>query len=825
MDMRITAKNKFRTLVILLLILAVTVSTALWSVLRTRDGTREAYADTQAADIAATINGAKPWGDVSSVTVGNGAGDNGVVVTIGESDAVDENGIVLKEIVLKTGARAVVNETLPSAQHELEGKEVYSLVVFDVPVTVQSEAKLTLNADVVFRAGVTVYGTLEINGMAFNQKRDGDYENNGVMTVSNTLNNYSEIKSEGVIVNGSLNNDGERNGTITVSDGSALTVNAGGALFLKADNSNALGVEGTINNGGSVIYQRAATVNFLLGENSKTAIPATFISSLSLSGDDDGRYVFYPEKPDTGEGTALPAGDGTALTLLNGGTRNWSGVTLLSFGRTTLKNSENNVSYTFTNVNLGGGASGDFTQGANELIFDGGAKWTTKGSSSDGYDLHFLVGSDSSTRAEYYNDGRDGRYSASALVRVGGTLNMHGGVKITRHETRAGNGVGGGVNVPSGATLNMFGGEISYNAVTQCNNNGAGAGVYGYFAEINISGGKITRNANATYSDGSADGAGLALDASSLTMSGGEISWNCGAVGGTDAGADGGGIIARSEDDNPADAENASTLTASSVTLSGGSISNNWTGGFGGGILLWQSHLTMTGGEIAKNGASFGGGIGMTSGKRHTGDDSTSKAGYARISGGTISGNYAFYNKWNTQKPQGGYGGGICVGSNINEGDNYKLYSFVEFSGEALVTDNRAIYGGGLAVYTTKSADSNTITMSGGTITGNTAENGNGVYVFSTSDGINPNGIEKPMLTVSGAASIDTSNDISFNYDREASKKATYNVRVVDATQLGNRESGAIAEKVNTPVWNKRDNIYNVYFINNHTNSANEFYT
>ena len=48
MDMRITAKNKFRTLVILLLILAVTVSTELWSVLRTRDGTREAYADTLA---------------------------------------------------------------------------------------------------------------------------------------------------------------------------------------------------------------------------------------------------------------------------------------------------------------------------------------------------------------------------------------------------------------------------------------------------------------------------------------------------------------------------------------------------------------------------------------------------------------------------------------------------------------------------------------------------------------------------------------------------------------------------------------------------------
>ena len=306
MDMRITAKNKFRTLVILLLILAVTVSAALWSVLRTRDGTREAYADTQAADIAATINGAKPWGDVSSVTVGNGDGDNGVVVTIGESDAVDENGIVLKEIVLKTGAQAVVNETLPSAQHELEGTDelqgkevVYSLVVFDVPVTVQSEAKLTLNADVVFRAGVTVYGTLEINGMAFNQKGKGTHENNGVMTVSNTLNNYSEIKSEGVIVNGSLNNDGERNGKITVSDGSALTVNAGGALFLKAAADNALGVSGTITNKGSVIYDNAAD-NAANKPDVTDAQKAAFISEID-SVKDKGTYVFYPEKPNTGE--------------------------------------------------------------------------------------------------------------------------------------------------------------------------------------------------------------------------------------------------------------------------------------------------------------------------------------------------------------------------------------------------------------------------------------------------------------------------------------------------------------------------------------------
>lgn len=753
MDMRITAKNKFRTLVILLLILAVTVSTALWSVLRTRDGAREAYADTSAAAIVGAINNAEPWGSVSFVTVGNGAGDNGVVVTVGSSEVADEDEIVLKEIVLKTGAQAVVNETLPSAQNELEGSAEYSLVVFDVPVTVQSEAKLTLNADVVFRAGVTVYGTLEINGMAFNQKGDGDYENNGVMTVSNTLNNYSEIKSEGVIVNGSLNNDGERNGKITVSDGSALTVNAGGALFLKAATDNALGVSGTITNKGSVIYQRATTVNFSLGENSKAAIPATFISSLSLSGDDNGRYVFYPEKPDTGEGTALPADDGTAFTLLNGNSSratDWSGVTLLSFGRTTLKNNANNVYYTFTNVNLGGGASGDFTQGANELIFDGGAKWTTKGSSN--YQLRFLIGDDASENSVskyYHNTGK--HTSGYPLVTVSGTANyMYDGVKIMRNESRSGESVGGGMKINSDAVVYMYGGEISYNAVTQCLNNSAGGGIYiAERGKIEIGGGKITRNALADYggevnSQRSADGAGIATNGGTIVMSGGEISFNNGTTGhSAEEGSDGGGIIGR---------------VGATIEMSGGSISNNRTGGFGGAMLLYDgSKLTMTGGSVSGNYAAYGGGVNMTQNSS------------VDVSGGDFSYNVAYVNEATNR---GGYGGAICVGA-----AGYLTGLTATFSGTASVAYNHAVYGGGLAVYTTKSADSNMLIMKGGTITGNTADNGNGVYIFSTSDGINPSGIEKPMLSVSGTASIDTSNDISFNYDKYASPtQITYKI-------------------------------------------------
>lgn len=790
MDMRITAKNKFRTLVILLLILAVTVSAALWSVLRTRDGTREAYADTQAADIAATINGAKPWGDVSSVTVGNGDGDNGVVVTIGESDAVDENGIVLKEIVLKTGAQAVVNETLPSAQNELEGSAEYSLVVFDVPVTVQSEAKLTLNADVVFRAGVKVDGTLEINGMAFNQS---------AMTVSNTLNKYSEIKSEGVIVNGSLNNDGARGGTITVSDGSALTVKAGGALFLKADNNNALGVEGTINNNGSVIYDSAAAAPSVSGV---AAQAAAFISGIG-SVANNGTYVFYPEKPDTGEGTALPAGDGTALTLNNGDTRTWNNVTLLSFGRTTLKNSENNVSYTFTNVNLGGitnvnsdgSVSEKFTQGANELIFDGGAAWK-QGETSD-YQLRFLIGDDASENSVskyYHNTGK--RTSGYPLVTVSGTANhMYDGVKIMRNESYSGESVGGGMKISSDAVVYMYGGEISYNAVTQCLNNSAGGGIYiAERGKIEIDGGKITRNALADYggeasAQRSADGAGIATNGGKVVMRGGEISFNNGTTGhSAEQGSDGGGIIGR---------------VGATIEMSGGSISNNRTGGFGGAMLLYDgSKLTMTGGSVSGNYAAYGGGVNMTQNSS------------VDVSGGDFSYNVAYVNKATNR---GGYGGAICVGA-----AGYLTGLTATFSGTASVAYNRAVYGGGLAVYTTKSADSNMLIMKGGTITGNTADNGNGVYIFSTSDGINPSGIEKPMLSVSGTASIDTSNDISFNYDKYASPtQITYNVRVYrDGSEYRNTYNSWVYESTTTPVWNGSNGTYNIYLLEKHASGT-----
>ena len=800
--MKITTSNKFKTIFILLLALAVTLAAGLWSVFRTPERGKQLTASA----LVTEINGLEGdwetqteyyiYSDDSGVHTATAAPSlsqdiNGAVVVVGGDGATE----AAKELRVRSGVQVTVNAVEPSVKHELEGTAVYTQIVFNVPVFVEAEAKLTLNADVVFKGGVTVDGTLELGGMAFNQKSE--------MTVSNHKNNFAEVASEGVLVRGSLNNDGARGGTIVIEDGAALTVKAatktsyidgsgsdqtfsnndGGALFLKAasQGESGLTVNGTLQNDGSIVYENSLTVPKFSG--SGAAVAANFTSDLPASGTN----VLYPA-----EGKSIDA-YATTLTIANSSanssSRTLSG-SLLSFGRTIVKSAANNVHYTANNASLGGGVSGDktYTQGANELIFDGGAEWTTTGSqdaarqavydlqgsgdthgqSKEAVDLRFFNG-----QTDGVNYTNNGNYSNSALIAVSGsgkTLSLYQGVRLMHHETRAGAGTGGGISAKDSATLTLYGGEISYNAVTRSGNRGTGAGIYlDDGASAKIYNCKVSYNAAATYLKatigrfwpydkewgdelkGSADGAGIAVDSSvndsnsgsKLTMYGGEVSYNHGATGSTeDPGADGGGMIAR----------------YSTVELYGGSIQGNYAGGSGGGMLLWDATLTMTGGSISNNRAAFGGGIGMTS-------DNSPKS-KVTVSGGEIFGNTAFQNSY--IDGAGGYGGGICVGS-----EQYPIYCSAEFSG-GTVTGNRALYGGGLAVYTNgSSADCNTLTMSGGTITGNGAytdntfttvahNHGDGVYVSSTAQ------ISNPLLYLSGDASIDTSNNVSFHISTDS---------------------------------------------------------
>ena len=666
--MKFTSKSKFRAIAVLFLALAVTVSCALWSVFGRRGNGMEALANTSAAEIANALNGAAAdWKTQTSVRVGDtsksdedGKGDDGCVVTISQATAS------VSSVVIPSGAQVTVDPIAPSVQRELENIATYTQIIFEVPVTVQAEAVLTLNADVVFCDEVTVEGTLIINGMAFNQ---------GAMQVSNANNTHAEIKSEGVIVNGSLNNDAARGGSITIAAGATLTIGSGsgteyadgtaapdgGALFLKANTSNELGItitdQGKLTNGGSVIYDENAGAPSVSGEG--VVQSAEFISKIPEDGTNTSKtYVFYPDPNATGIN-----GVGTSLALSNDSTKTWSNITLLSFGRTVITNTKNDSSYTLSNVSLGGGTSGGntFTQGANELIFDGGARWVETGNQDEARqevynlnggrdnrdqsrsveDLRFFNGGE---EGENYTNGSDGVYSSSPLMRISGSnvnLSVFGGVRLMHHETRGANGVGGAISVKKDAKLVLYGGDISYNAVTRSGNAGTGAGIYVGNALASIYGGKISYNAIATYisariggflegyskkwtAEGSADGAGIAVDplyendeeykelGSELNLYGGEISYNHGATGSTeDPGADGGGLIAR----------------YSVVNMFDGKIQGNYAGGSGGGILLWDSELNMSGGSIANNRAAFGGGVGMTS-------DYDPKKSAVNISGG-----------------------------------------------------------------------------------------------------------------------------------------------------------------------------------------------
>ena len=737
--MKTTLKSRFRSIIILGFIVVASLFISMWQLFGLH-GISVGAAYTQANDIANAMNGAaSDWKTKTDIEVGDETNQNGSVVTI--------NTTTVSSIVVPTGAQVTIDSVEPSVKHELENDATYSQLIFDVPVTVSAESVLTINTDVVFRGGVEVYGTLIIGGMAFNQSS---------MLIANKANSYAEIDSQGVIVKGSLNNDAARegsiinndaasNGSININAGATLTIaestkmsytdaegdnplnHDGGALFLKAGadgTSLGLTVDGNIVNGGSIIYESGATWSGTNVSVDGAIVSAAFVSELS---EISGTVVLYPNiDSDT-------YAAGTSFTLGNSSVKSWDGVTLLSFGRTILKNGANDVSYNLTNVNLGGGTSGGktFTQGANELIFDGGAQWTNGNAS--GYSLSFISGEDASAHTAYRNDGV---YSSSALINVSSTLNTYSGVKILHHETRAGSGIGGGIKVNSEATLTMYGGEVAYNAVTMCNNDGAGGGIYqAPGSTVKLYNGLVTRNSLANYNNDSADGAGIAVDggngvSSELFMFGGEVSYNCGANGSeADKGADGGGMIAR----------------YSSITMYGGFISGNYSGGSGGGILLWESTLTMSGGEISGNRAGFGGGIGMTS--------DNNPASRINVSGGTISGNQAFSNSYIGTS---GYGGGICVGS-----EQFPINSYANFSGDAVVSGNNAVYGGGLAVYTKGNVGNrNTLTMSGGTITNNTTQeqkNGSGVYVNSAT------AISGALLQLSGNATIDSSNNASFS--------------------------------------------------------------
>ena len=307
--------------------------------------------------------------------------------------------------------------------------------------------------------------------------------------------------------------------------------------------------------------------------------------------------------------------------------------------------------------------------------------------------------------------------------------------------THASSKTGRGVYVSSG-TFNMYGGSITGNRAT-----GDGGGVYksGSNSSFNMYGGSITGNTANSY------GGGVYVDGGGFTMSGGTI-------GGTKTGETntatygGGGVYAKANFEMTGGSitgnetnrgggvyvtgKGSFTMSASADGQNIPSITGNNATENGGGVYVVGSSSTfkMTGGSIGgtnendANTADRGGGVCVDCGKftmsasadgqnipSITGNNATENGGGVYVigssstfemTGGSITGNNA------------AYGGGVCVSKNGS----------FEMSGSSCITNNKAdSYGGGVNI----NYASATFTMKGGSITGNNAAYGGGVYTVN----------------------------------------------------------------------------------------------
>ena len=266
-----------------------------------------------------------------------------------------------------------------------------------------------------------------------------------------------------------------------------------------------------------------------------------------------------------------------------------------------------------------------------------------------------------------------------------GTFNMYGG-SITGNKAQDAQGRGGGVYVYSGSgTFNMYGGSITGNRAT-----GDGGGVYksGSNSSFNMYGGSITGNTANSY------GGGVYVDGGGFTMSGGTIGGT--KTGETNTATYGGGVYAKA-----------------TFEMTGGSITGNETNRGGGVYVTGKGSFTMSASADGQNIPSI------------TGNNATENGGGVyvvgsstfKMTGGSIGGTNE--NDANTADR----GGGVCV-------DCGKFTMSASADGQNIpsITGNNATENGG-GVYVVGS--SSTFKMTGGSITGNNAAYGGGVYTVN----------------------------------------------------------------------------------------------
>ena len=308
----------------------------------------------------------------------------------------------------------------------------------------------------------------------------------------------------------------------------------------------------------------------------------------------------------------------------------------------------------------------------------------------------------------YVDGGKSG-----VAIEGGGTFILKGGsIKDNKATNRAGVSVEGTGTTNKGQ-FTMIGGEISGNKAS-C----FGGGIYvDEYGVADISGGTIKANhaAEGTFSSPPEDvgGGGICIEKGTVNFTGGTIEENY--IDGAENNCGAGVFIGE---------QGIFKMTGGTIT--GCKTDPNISSpkpSKGGGVFVKHGTFTMSGGKVSGNTADEGGGI--------YGGHSGYNLGVIEILGGEVSGNTATA------------GGGIY--------SKYKL----TVSDSAQIKNNEAPNGkgGGIAI-----PHGGTFDFIGGTVSGNTAKKGSGIYISTTASGTVP-------IKMSGNATVTDGNDVFLDND------------------------------------------------------------
>ena len=307
---------------------------------------------------------------------------------------------------------------------------------------------------------------------------------------------------------------------------------------------------------------------------------------------------------------------------------------------------------------------------------------------------------------------------------------------------------GRGVTVGNGTSFTLYGGTICNNVARVSSTKAQGGGVYiGSSSTFNMYGGKISNNratvgSKGTDSDWGYGGGVYCAPNGTFNLLAGEITENQVRVESNNGGAGlGGGVF------------NKGTFTMSGDSkISNNSITNNSPKKqYGGGVCNCDSDakFVMSGGEISGNYIStwysspaYGGGVYNNSKFEFKGGTITGnklEAGSVNIFGGgvyndagggfTMSGGTISNNTTKTNGVSGG--GGVCIFRSTFTMNSGEISGNQALTYKASASPN-ACDGGG--IYFEGSTTGN-FTLSGGTITGNTAKGkGAGICIYDDSD-------------------------------------------------------------------------------------------